>query len=172
MKKVLVLIAAVVALAGCVSIPPNPLTPDARQALFVKDVAATWALTPPKKEPKKPVDPVEFKAAQTDVETRLTAAVGNAFASSPAGADGVTFKIEIKRFTPGFLGSVGGDVTVIRVADNKVLGVYTDVFGADTSGAQGGLIGLAIAAASKPDSIGIMSNQFATNLRARFERKK
>lgn len=172
MKNILVIIAAAMALTACVSIPPNPLNADARQALFVKDVKTEWNLTPPKKEPKKPVDPVVFKAAQTDVEGRLIAAVSSAFATSPAGAEGVTFKIEIKRFTPGFLGAVGGDVSVIRVSDNKVLGVYTDVFGADTSGSQGGLIGLAIAAASKPDSIGIMSNQFAANLRARFERKK
>jgi hypothetical protein len=167
-------IAAVVAcamLSACVTVPPNPLTQTAREAMFVKDVQTAWAVPAPKK-PRTAEQQTKYETGTADLDTRLKASVAQAFSVSPAGAEPVTFKVNVKQANPGFLGSVAADVDVVRISDGAILGAYTDVMGADTSGGNGGLLGLAIAAAMKPDSVGIMSNNFAANLRARFDAKK
>jgi len=173
MLRKIAAVAAVLMLAGCVTAPPNPLTPTVREAMFVKDVQTAWTLDAKgNPQPKTDEDKAKLQENNAKLDERLKAAVTEAFATSPAGAEPVAFKINIKRANPGFLGSVDADVAVIRLADGAEVGVYKDVMGADTSGANGGLLGIAIAAAMKPDSIGIMSNNFATTLRARFDAKK
>jgi len=173
MLRKLAAVAALLVLAACATVPPNPLTATSRQAMYVKDVQTAWNLEA-KGNPKPKTDEEKAKLEENNgkLDARLKAAVTDAFATSPAGSEPVTFKINIKQANPGFLGSVTADVSVIRISDGAELGVYKGVMGADTSGANGGLLGIAIAAAMKPDSIGIMSNNFATALRARFDAVK
>jgi hypothetical protein len=98
--------------------------------------------------------------------------VAAAFATSPAGGDAVRFKIDVKSFNLAVTGGmVDADVTVIRIADGKELGVYPDVRGAQ-SPSGGGLLGVALQAMMKPDVVGMVSNSFAANLRTRFDAAK
>lgn len=162
---------AVAMLSACATVPPNPVSQTTRESLFVKQVETAWAVPAPKKA-RTAEQQAKYDEGTADLDTRLKAAVTDTFAVSPAGSEGVTFKIRVKQANPGFMGAVVADVDVLRISDGASLGTYTDVMGADTSGSNGGLLGMAIAAAMKPDSVGIMSNSFAANLRARFDSPK
>jgi uncharacterized lipoprotein YmbA len=163
-KPVLAAAALALTLAACAS-APNPLDLQSRQALFVKDVATGWTYDDSKK-----ADDEHYQAYKKDALPRLTAAVTQAFATSPAGSTAVTFKIDVKTFDASRLGArIIGDVHVVRNADGKEVGLYKDVVGFQTS--NGGLLGLALQAVVKPDVVGIAANSFAQNLRARFDAK-
>lgn len=97
------------------------------------------------------------------------------FQASPSGSEPVDFVIDVKNYSRvgaamgniiGGSNAVIADVTVRRVSDGKVLGVYKNMVGMYASNA--GLIGALAQSMMKPDIVGIMANTFAANLRARF----
>lgn len=163
---------AALSLAACASVP-NALDPQTRQSLFVKDATIAWAAPAPKAEPKP-----EYLTARDEFKSKLEAAVEQAFQGSPAGSQPVRFDIQVKTYNRvgaamgnliGGSNAVVADVSVVRESDGRVLGVYRDVMGMHA--ANGGLIGLAVQAATKPDIEGIMANNFAQTLRRRFDAK-
>jgi hypothetical protein len=163
-KPVLAAAALALTLAACAS-APNPLDLQSRQTLFVKAVATSWTYN----DAKQAADE-HYQAYKKDAEPRLTAAVTQAFATSPAGSSAVTFKIDVKTFEASRLGArIIGDVHVVRNTDGREVALYKDVIGFQTS--SGGLLGLAFQAVVKPDVVGIAANSFAQNLRARFDAK-
>ena len=165
--RFLVAIAMAMALPLCAVAKPNPIAPDVRSSLFVKDVTMTWNL---KKPPAKPDDP-DYVAYKADFEPRLKQIVAEAFAKSPAGADAAAFAIEVTDFSAATTGAyMQANVTVTRLSDGAVLGVYPKVRG--FQGSNGGLLGVLVQAMVKPDVIGIMSANFAAVLRAKFDAKK
>ena len=165
MIRKLMAVVAMTMLAACASLP-NPLNEASRQGLFVKEVGVAWAFD----DAKFAVKP-EYVAYKEDAQKRLKDAVATAFATSPAGSDGVAFKITVKKFSCATTGcSVQTDVAVIRLADGKELGVYKDVYGVQAA-SGGGLLGVLIQAVVKPDVVGIMSNNYALVLHARFDAK-
>jgi hypothetical protein len=162
---------AALSLAACASVP-NALDVQTRHSLFVKDATIAW--TAPLKADPKP----EYVAARDEFKAKLEAAVEQAFVGSPAGSQPVRFDIQVKTYNRvgaamgnliGGSNAVIADVSVVRESDGRVLGVYKDVLG--MHGANGGIIGLAVQAATKPDIEGIMANNFAQNLRTRFDAK-
>ena len=165
MFRTVAAVAAMLLLAACASLP-NPLDAPTRQSLFVKDVSVAWSFDDAKAAAKP-----EYVAYKEDTQKRLKAAVATAFATSPAGADGVAFKINVKDFSCATTGcQVKTDVAVVRVSDGKELGVYKDVMGIQAA-SGGGLLGVLIQAMVKPDVVGIMSNNYALVLHARFDAK-
>ena len=165
MIKILAAVLAAMSLAACATVP-NPLDAQARQTMFVKDVSVAWSF----EDAKQSVKP-EYVAYKEDTEKRLKAAVATSFATSPAGSEGVAFKINVKSFSCATTGcSVQTDVAVVRLADGKELGVYKDVMGVQMA-SGGGLLGVLIQAMVKPDVVGIMSNNYALVLHARFDAK-
>lgn len=168
MLRVLFAVALAATLAACATVPPNPLNVQARQALFVKNVGIAWSYEDAKDSAKQ----AAYEGYKKDIQARLKDAVAAAFATSPAGGEAVTFKIDVKRFNLAVTGgTVVADVTVIRVSDGKALGVYTDVTGMQSPGG-GGLLGVALQAMMKPDVVGMVSNSFAATLRGRFDAAK
>jgi hypothetical protein len=160
---------AALTLAACASVP-NALDAPTRQAIFVKDVGVAWSF-----DDAKTADKPDYVAGKTDLEARLRNAVAGAFQTTPAGSDAVRFDVNVKRYSRvgaamgnliGGSNMVVADVTVVRIADNKTLGVYKNVTGVFAS--NGGIIGALVQAATKPDVVGIMANNFAQNLHNRF----
>jgi hypothetical protein len=163
--RILVAVLAMTTLAACASLP-NPLDAPTRQALFVKDVSVAWSFDDAKQGAKP-----DYVAYKEDTQKRLKSAVATAFATSPAGAEGVAFKIDVKEFSCATTGcQVKTDVAVVRMSDGKELGVYKDVMGIQAA-SGGGLLGVLIQAMVKPDVVGIMSNNYALVLHARFDAK-
>lgn len=160
---------AALTLTACASVP-NALDGQTRQGIFVKDVGVAWSF-----DDAKVADKPEYAAGKADLQARMKNAVAGAFTTSPAGSDAVRFDIDVKRYTRvgaamgnlvGGANMVVADVTVVRIADNKTLGVYKDVPGIFAS--NGGVIGALVQAATKPDIVGVMANSFAQNLHSRF----
>lgn len=165
MFKTVAAAAAMLLLAACASLP-NPLDAPTRQSLFVKDVSVACSFDDAKVAAKP-----EYVAYKEDTQKRLKTAVATAFATSPAGAEGVAFKINVKDFSCATTGcQVKTDVAVVRISDGKELGVYKDVMGVQAA-SGGGLLGVLIQAMVKPDVVGIMSNNYALVLHARFDAK-
>jgi hypothetical protein len=165
MFKFLVVAALAATLPTCALAKPNPLAADVRQTLFVKDVELAWSY-----DDAKLADDANYVAYKNDAKERLKTAVATAFASSPAGSEAVAFKIDVKTFSCASTGcSVKASVSVVQLSDGKELGVYTKVQGFQM--ASGGLLGVAIQAAVKPDVVGIMSANFAATLRGQFDKK-
>jgi hypothetical protein len=163
---------ALLALTACASVP-NALDAQTRQSVFVKEVGVGWSF-----DDAKVADKPEYVEGKTDLQARLKTAVEQTFKASPAGGEAVRFDINVDRYSRvgaamgnivGGSNSVVADVTVVRLSDNKTLGVYNDVTGVYAS--NGGLLGAVVQAAMKPDIVGIMANNFAQNLRARFDSK-
>ncbi len=151
----------------CAMAKPNPIKADVRQTLFIKDVELTWAL---KKEPKDASDPA-YVAYRADFEPRIKQIVADAFSKSPAGADAAAFRIEVTEFSAATTGAfMSANVTVVRISDGAVLGVYPKVRA--FQGSNGGLLGVLVQSMVKPDVIGIMSGNFAAVLRGKFDSNK
>ena len=150
--------AAVMTLAGCASVGPNPLGPQARDDMFVRNVEVSWSPELAQRDAKH-MSQKDF----ADVQPRLSAAVAAAFKNSPSGSKPVDFRIEVTKYYPG--GLLDADVTVVT-ADGQVLGVYKRVEGIHAQ--SGGLVGALVEAALKTDYLGIIDNSFAQNLKARF----
>lgn len=161
------------ALTACATTPPNPIQPAQRASVFVEDVSLTWSA----EDGQRAANP-EFVAGKADMQKRLEAAVEQEFANSPSGSEPVEFVVDVKTYNRvgaamgnlvGGANTVAADVTVRRKSDGAVLGTYTGVTGMYASNM--GIIGAIAQAASRPDIVGIMSNTFAKNLRARYEGK-
>jgi hypothetical protein len=168
MLRVLLVAAFAALLPACAMAKPNPLPLDVRQSLFIKDVSLDWNL---KKPPTNPDDPA-YVAYRQDFEARIKNVVAEAFSKSPAGSEAAAFKLEVTDFSAATTGAfMAANVTVTRVSDGAVLGVYPKVRGFQ-SASGGGLLGVLVQAMVKPDVIGIMSNNFAAVLRAKFDAKK
>lgn len=160
-------------LAACVSTPPNPLTPAVRQTLFVRDSAITWSA-------QDGDDSDAFYVAERAAfRERLQTAVNAAFDNSPAGSEPVRFDIEVKQYSRvgmmvgnllGGANVVLADVHVVRLSDGQRLGTYTDIMGRSATG--GGVIGVLVQAATRPDVAQVMSDTFAANLRQRFDAER
>ena len=172
-KRIAAVAATAAMLSACVSAPPNPLDTATRQGTYVKDAAVIWSVDDTKRG-----DNPAYVEGKADVLAKLEAAVEEQFKTSPAGSVPVNFKIDVKSYSRvgaamgnliGGSNMVVADVTVVREADGAELGTYKAVTGMYAS--NGGLIGLAVQAASKPDVPQVMANSFATNLRARFDGK-
>ena len=167
MLRFLLIAAFAAALPVCAMAKPNPLSLDLRQTLFIKTVEQTWNLKNP---PKIPDDPA-YVAYRQDFETRIKDVVAEAFSKSPAGSEPAAFKIEVTDFSAATTGAfMSANVTVTRLSDGVVLGVYPKVRGFQQS--NGGMLGVLVQAMVKPDVIGIMSANFAAVLRAKFDAKK
>lgn len=173
MFRAVIAACAALTLAACASVAPNALDANTRQAMFVKDVAVGWSFDDAKNAAKD-----DYVAGKADLQGRLRTAVAAAFKASPAGSDAVRFDIDVKRYSRvgAAMGNIVGgsnmviaDVKVVRIADGKELGVYKDVTGVFAS--NGGVLGAIVQAATKPDVVGIMANNFAQNLRTRFNAK-
>lgn len=163
---------AMAAVSACASVP-NPIDAQTRSGVFVEGADLVWNV-----EDGKRLENPAYVEGKADMQARLEAAVENEFKASPAGSEPVTFKIDVKNYSRvgtamgnliGGSNMVTADVTVIRKSDGKELGKYEDVVGMFAS--NGGLIGLAVQAATKPDVVGVMADSFAANLRTRFESK-
>ena len=174
MKVQLALAALAMTVVGACATAPNPLDAQTRGGLFVESADVSWAV-----DDAKRLDNPAYVEGKTDMIARLDAAVEEAFKASPAGSTPVTFKIDVKNYSRinavvgnllGGSNAVVGDVTVLRKSDGATLGVYKDVYGMFAS--NGGIIGLAVQAATKPDVPQVMADSFAQNLRARFDAKK
>jgi hypothetical protein len=159
MVRLLLVAVAAATLAACASTPPNPLSVDSRGGVFVRDVAVGLTADEAKREAKP-----GNETAKKDMQVRLQAAVTAAFKNSPSGAQPVTLRIEITQYYINSM--VTADVSVVRASDGQVLGVYKGVTGMHAQG--GGLLGAVIEAAMKTDYVGIIANDFANTLRARF----
>lgn len=165
MLRFLLIATAVAVLPACALAKPNPMPAELRQTLFVKDVELAWSYD----DAKDAAEPA-YVAYKADAQGRLKAAVATAFANSPAGSEPVAFKIDVRAFSCASTHcSVMADVAVVQISDGKELGLYKKVSGFQM--ASGGLLGVAIQAAVKPDVVGIMSNNFAAVLRAKFDKK-
>lgn len=172
--RFLIVALAAASLSACVSAPPNALKTDVRDKIFVKEVTETWAAVDGKR-----AENADYLTGKADLEARIKTAVENEFKASPSGSDAARFEITVKSYSRvnaamgnmiGGANMVVADVRVVRISDGAELGVYTDVSGIHASNA--GLIGAIAQAATKPDIVGIMTNTFAANLRARFDSKK
>jgi hypothetical protein len=159
MYRLALVLAAVAALAGCAT-GPNPLTADQRGGVFVKDVSVSLSPDEATREAGKK----RYDESTKAIEDRLQTVVAAAFKNSPSGAQAVTLKIAITRYYPDTM--VKADVSVVRVSDGQVLGVYPNVTGIHAE--SGGLLGAVIEAAMKVDYVGIVANSFAATLQARF----
>lgn len=146
-----------VGLTACASIP-NPIDLQTRDSIFVKTVSVAWSV-----QSKKPPTDAQ-KANDDDIQKKLRLAVEAKFKDFPSGSEPVEFNINIKKFS-GTL--VEADVVVHRISDGKVLGIYENVTGIHVS--NGGLLGAVIEAAMKVDYNALISSNFATVLRARFQ---
>lgn len=160
MIRILLVIVAAASLAACATTPPNFMTSQARDGVFVRNVDVTWSAAEAKRVEKN----MQKKSYQ-DVQPRLQAAVATAFKNSPSGSQAIDLKIEIERYYE--TSSVQADVSVVRVSDGQVLGVYKNVTGIHAQG--GGLLGLVVEAALKTDYLGIIVNSFSQTMRARFD---
>ena len=172
-KRISAVAASAAMLSACVSMPPNPIDTATRQGAFVKDAAIVWSV-----DEAKRVDNPAYLTDKADMQAKLEAAVEQEFKTSPAGSVPVTLKVDVKQFMRanaavgqlvGLPNAVTADVIVVRDSDGAELGTYKGVMGMYQGG--GGLIGLAVQAASRPDVQQVMANSFATNLRARFQGK-
>lgn len=165
MLKVFAVAACAATLPLAAMAKPNPLPAELRQGLFIKDVELTWSY-----DDSKLADDASYVAYKADAQTRIKASVANAFANSPAGSEAAVFKINVTNFSCASTGcSVRADVAVVQQSDGRELGVYPKVQGFQI--ASGGLLGVAIQAAVKPDVVGIMSANFAATLRGKFDKK-
>lgn len=169
-QRLFAALALAATLAACAS-TPNPIDSATRQGAFVKDATINWVM-----EDTRQQQNANYAASKTDIIARLERAVEARFAASPAGSVPVTFRIDVKNYSRanaavgqliGVPNALVADVTVLRESDGAELGVYKDVMGLYQGG--GGLIGLAVQAASRPDVPQVMVDTFATNLRARFD---
>lgn len=166
MLKFIAAIALAMAVPACAFAKPNPLPAEVRQTLFVKDVEIIWSVDDAK-DAEKP----EYVAYREDCQKRLKTTVASAFLNSPAGSEPVAFKINVNRFDCASTGcTVRANVAVVRESDNTELGVYQKVMGMQI--ASGGLLGVLVQAAVKPDVVGIATTNFAAILGARFNAKK
>jgi hypothetical protein len=166
MKRLFAAVAVATLLPAAALAAPNPLTADLRQTMFVKDVELTWSF-----DDAKFTDEASYVAYKADAQQRIKAAVASTFANSPAGSEPVVFKIDVNQFSCASTGcSVRADVAVVQQSDGKELGVYHKVRGFQV--ASGGLLGVAIQAATKPDVVGITAANFAGTLRGKFDAKK
>lgn len=171
MFRMLTVAVAALTLAACAT-GPNPIDAATRQSVFVQDTGLVWSV-----EDNQRLANTNYVTGKQDLAERLEAAVETEFATSPSGAEPIRFEIDVKQHSRvgalvgNMLGGsnlVTADVRVIRVSDNAVLGVYEDVFGMMASNA--GIIGAVVQSVSKPDVVGIMSANFAAELRRRFDR--
>lgn len=165
---------AAASLAACVSTPPNALKTEVRDRIFIQNVSETWAAIDGKR-----AENADYLTGKADLQARLKTAVETEFKASPSGSEAARFEITVKTYSRvnaamgnmiGGANMVTADVRVVRVSDGAELGVYKDVVGMHAS--NGGLIGAIAQAAIKPDIVGIMTNSFAVNLRAKFDSKK
>lgn len=171
MFRVLAVAFAAATLTACAT-APNPIDTSTRQSVFVQDAGVRWSV----EDAERQANP-DYAAGKADITKRLEDAVEKAFEGSPAGSQAVRFEIDVTDYSRvgaamgnllGGSNMVIADVRVVRVADGQVLGVYEDVYGMMAS--NGGIIGLAVQAATKPDIVGIMANSFAAELRRRYDR--
>lgn len=165
---------ALASLTACATVPANPLTPQQRAAVFVDDVSTTWSV-----EDARRAENPAYVTGKEDVQKRLTAAVEQAFANSPAGSEAVEFLVDVKNYNRvgaaqtilvGGANMIVADVAVRRKSDGQTIATYTGVMGSHTP--PPGLLGAAVSAVARPDPVGIMASSFAQNLRARWERQK
>lgn len=165
---------ALASLTACASTPPNPLTAQERAGVFVEGVSTAWSV-----EDGRRAENPNYLEGKADMQQRLTAAVQQAFANSPAGSEAVEFVVDVKNYNRvgmaqtaliGGANMVIGDVTVRRKSNGETLAVYQGVLGSHVPPA--GVLGLAVTAAMRPDPVGIMANNFAKNLRARWDAAK
>lgn len=165
--------AACLSLAACAT-GPNPLDVSTRDGVFVKDATLKWEVKDQGKS-----DDTNYVAGRDDMMKRLETAVEQEFKSSPSGADPIVFEIDVKSYNRfgaaasniiGLSNMVTADVKVMRASDRKELGVYKNVAGIYAT--SGGLLGAVAQSVSKPDVVGIMANNFSSDLRRRFDKKK
>jgi hypothetical protein len=163
-----------IALTTACATTPNPIAQDVRDGFYVDGAEVTWLVD----EADARAADEEYQAGKSDLITRLDSAVEREFASSPSGAEAVSFQIGVTRYTRvgaamgniiGGSNTVTADVTVVRKSDGSTIGVYEGVSG--TYASNQGILGAIAQAAVQPDIVGIMSNTFATNLRTRFNSK-
>jgi hypothetical protein len=158
-------------LTGCVTYP-NALDVATRSNIAVQEVAVVW---PANTARVRDAANLEEKKLFEDT---LAETVLREFKTSPAGPEAVRLQLDIIDYVrsnaveDNILGGssvVVADVRVIRLSDEKELGVYPNVKG--KWAANTGVLGAVFQIATKTKVHVLMSNDFAFNLRKRFEKK-
>ena len=167
----LVALALAAGLAGCASTPPaNPLDIATRSTFKVAQVSVTWS----KADTGRAVD-ADYVFGRAALMAKLQTAVEREFRDYPSGVEPVAFRIDVQRYdranvvVSNMVGAPNGvtaTVTITRLSDGKVMGIYKDVRG--HFGRPGGLVGAAIDTVRQPDVVAAMADSFATSLRQRF----
>lgn len=169
-------------LTACASTPPNPLSLDQRDQVFLKNVNVVWDLSEKEQaveEKKDAKGKGQRQEGRAELEEKLKLVVKEEFINSPSGPDPITFDIAIKRYdrVGAAVGNViGGNnilVANVRVKDSndgQEIAVYEEVNGYYAS--NFGLVGAVVQAATKPDIPGLMAKSFSETLRKRFDSKK
>jgi len=141
--------------------PPNPIDLETRDGLYVKEIVVDWQVD----DVKKAAEP-GYADNKAEMIRQLTDSVRDQFQYSPAGADAVALHIAVRSFRRY---EVVGDVSVVRLADQRALGTYEKIDGYYIGQVYGGgLLGAVVGLSSVPDPEPGAANCFAAILRARF----
>jgi hypothetical protein len=164
-------LALTLGLTGCVTYP-NALDPATRTNIAVKEVTVVWPATYGSTPAARDVKGTK------EFEDSLKAAVLYEFATSPAGSQAVRFQLEINDYVRanavqdnihGLSSSVRANVKVIRLSDQKELGVYPRVRGEWAMGS--GIFGAVFQLATGTKVDLLMARDFSVKLRKRFNGK-
>jgi hypothetical protein len=171
LARLLIASALVLGLTGCATYP-NALDPATRTDIRVKEVTVVWPAVYTRTPAARNIDETKL------FEEALKNAVLFEFATSPAGAEAVRFQLEITDYVrtnavedniQGLSSEVRANVRVIRLSDQKELGVYQNVRGEWAMGS--GIFGAVFQLATNTKVDLLMSGDFAVKLRKRFNRK-
>lgn len=165
-------------IAGCASLPPNPVSLQTRDTLFIETVDVVWGID----DNAKKLEEASEASAEKYIERRdaiianLKTAVTTEFKDSPSGAEPALLEIEIVHYVrrdalaSNFIGLTNeliGNVTLKRASTGEVLGVYEGVRGYYAP--SSGILGAMVEAAARPDIGAILVGSFTKDLRRHFD---
>ncbi len=159
--------------AGCTTTTPNPLSSDTRYGVYVDSVEVSWSVD----DEAKAASNEDYAAGKATLIELLQARVSEEFRNSPSGSEAVRFDVDVAtyhRVGAAFGNIIGGSngvsasVSVVRLSDDTVLGVYSAT---GNYASNAGIIGAIAQSIIQPDIEGIMANDFAEKLRRNFDRQ-
>ena len=172
-KSVLILV-SLIFLSACATVN-STMTAEKSKEYFFQDSNISWDLSDKRVKKDAEKDDNGKRATQkADLIAKLDTALENEFKNTPSGSNPMRFDVRITDyyFANG-LGTVWGapssffaDVDVIDVSTGEILATVTGLGGSTKS--MGGLLGLAVNAATKPDIEGIIASSFAKRLRKKY----
>ena len=172
-KAVLILLSLII-LSACATVN-STMTAEQSKEYFFQGSNISWDLS--EKRVKKDAakkDKGKRAAQKADLIAKLETALENEFKNTPSGSNPMRFEVRITDYYfANVLGTVWGaqsnfvgDVDVIDVSTGETLATVTDLAGNTKS--VGGLLGLAVKAATKPDVGGVIASSFAKRLRKKY----